>query len=97
MAISNESSVLMQARWDWSDNSVSGKWGTAYQVYRKNRAFVPADDAANGELQDGQPVVVTRNKVRGRGRALHIKFNTEPGKDAHILGWSINFDVLTDG
>jgi hypothetical protein len=48
-----------------------------------------------GEMQDGQPVVVTKNKVRGRGRALQLKFTAEAGKDAHILGWQTNFNVET--
>lgn len=96
MAITNESSILMQARWDWADNTVSGKWGTERQVYRKARAFVPPDDHPDGPLDDGVPIVVCRNKVRGRGRCLHLKFTCEPGKDAHILGWTINYDILTD-
>jgi len=32
--------------------------------------------------------VTTKNKIRGRGRALSLKFSTEPQKDCQILGWS---------
>lgn len=91
----NESSTIMQARWDWADNTVAGKWGSERQVYRKRRMFVPEDEVSD-ELQDGQPVIVTRNKVRGRGRCFQLKFSAEPGKDSHILGWATNFNVYTD-
>lgn len=84
----------MQARWDWADATHSGKWGVARQVYRQARPFIIADE--DGPFSDGMPVVVTRNKVRGRGRALSLKFECQPGEDAHILGWSINFDITTD-
>lgn len=96
MAVINEGSLFMQARWDWSNHTVAGKWGSSQQVYRHTRPFVPDSSQEAGPLQDGVPVVVTRNKVRGRGRALSIKFTCEPGKDAHLLGWSTNFIVLSE-
>jgi len=86
----NESSCLMSARWDWSDNEISGKVATAHQVYRHVRAFQPA---GAGPYEDGYPVVVTRNKVRGRGRALQLRFEGEPEKDTHILGYSTNYKI----
>lgn len=93
--VTNESSTLMQARWDWADNTVAGKWGSSRQVYRKSRVFTPST-TNTGTLDDGYPIVVTRNKVRGRGRSLHLKFAAEAGKDSHVSGWSINYTVLTD-
>lgn len=93
--VSNESSILMQARWDWADNTVAGKWGSANEIYRHKRQFV-LTGTPTGILEDGYPIVISRNKVRGRGRALHILFNTQAGMDAHLLGWSTNFIVLTD-
>lgn len=94
--LTNESSLLMQARWDWADNTIAGKWGTSQQVYRHKRQFMLGGSELAGDLPDGQPIVIARNKVRGRGRALHLSFVAEAGKDAHILGWSTNFIVLTD-
>jgi hypothetical protein len=82
----NESSTSMTAYWDWTDDAVSNKIGAATQVYKHVRAFVPsaADDV------NGYPVVVTRNKVRGRGRALQLKFEGAADKDSHLLGFNIN-------
>lgn len=83
----NESSNLMTAYWDWTDDSVSGKIGSQNETYRHVRGFVPsaADDV------DGYPVVVTRNKVRGRGRVLQLRFDGAATKDSHILGFSTNY------
>ena len=86
-------SLTMQARWDWADHTHAGKWGTAQECYRRRRMYVPG---ISDNFDDGVPVVVTRNKVRGRGRSLHLKFETTAGHDAYLLGWATNFDVLTD-
>ena len=85
----NESSTLLTPYWDWTDDAVSNKIGTQQEVYRHVRQFVPsaADDV------NGYPVVVTRNKVRGRGRALQLRFDGATDKDSHILGFTTNYKV----
>jgi hypothetical protein len=80
----------MTANWDWTDDNVSGKVSSKNQVYRHVRAFQPA---GAGPYEDGYPVVVTRNKVRGRGRVLQLRFEGEATKDTHILGFSTNYKV----
>jgi hypothetical protein len=88
-----ESSMTMQARWDWSDNVSAGKWGPTQECYRHRRMFISGDPDS---FDDGSPLVVTRNKVRGRGRSLHLKFTAGTNKDAHLLGWTTNFITLGD-
>lgn len=85
----NESSNLLTAYWDWTDDSVSGKVGSQNETYRHTRAFVPA---SSGDAS-GYPVVVTRNKVRGRGRVLQLRFDGAATKDSHILGFTTNYKV----
>jgi len=68
---------------------VSGKIGARSQVYRHVRQFVPV----NAGDVDGYPVVVTRNKVRGRGRVLQLRFEGAATKDSHIIGWATNYKV----
>ena len=87
----NESSLSMQARWDWSDHINAGEWGQEIEVYRHVRAYVPSD--TTDPFNSGYPVVVTRNKVRGRGRSLHLKFTGATGKDAHLLGYAVQYQV----
>ena len=84
-----ESSCFMQARWDWSDSSNSGKFGTEQEVYRHVKYYQPA--SAADTFDSGLPVIVTRNKLRGRGRCLHLRFRAGEGKDCYILGWSIEY------
>jgi hypothetical protein len=83
----NESSTLMRPVWDWADHINSNKFGPQQQVYRHRRLYQPVD--ADDTFDNGHPVVVTRNKLRGRGRVLHLRFDGEEAKDSHILGWSV--------
>jgi hypothetical protein len=85
------SSCYMQARWNWSDHANSGKFSDAKQVYRFRREYAPG--ASGDPFDNGEPVVVTRNKVRGCGKTLHLKFYTESGKDTHLLGWATVLDI----
>lgn len=87
----NESSCLMTGYWDWTDNSVSGKVGSQNQVYRHVRGYQPT--GAADTFDDGYPVVTTRNKVRGRGRVLQLRFDGEATKDTHLLGYSTNYKI----
>lgn len=84
----NPSSCLMQTRWDFTDNSYTGKWSDEYQVYRQLRPFFAEPSTP---FDDGYPLVITKNKIRGRGKALQMKWSSEPGKDMKIVGWSTTF------
>ena len=87
--LQNPSSCYMQARWDWADNSNSSKWGRRQQVYRILKDY--DNTPTSLDFDNGFPVTVTRNKVRGSGRALHLYFDSEDGKDFDIYGWAVHF------
>ena len=78
----------MQSRWDFTDNVYPGKWADEVQVYRQLRAFFTA---GAGPFDDGYPLVITKNKLRGRGKAVQFKFASEAGKDMKIVGWTGTF------
>lgn len=82
----NPSSIMVQSQWNWTNLASSGKWGSKFQAYRHKRLWIPADSTEG--FDDGDYVVTTKNKLRGRGRVLSLLFETEPGKDFHLLGWS---------
>jgi hypothetical protein len=84
----NESSCLMQTRWDFTDSAYAGKWQDPVQVYKQRRLFL-AD--AGDPFDDGYPLVISRNKLRGRGKAVQFKFASEEGKDMQIVGWTGTF------
>lgn len=81
------SACIMQARWDWANAIESGKWGQERQVYRLNKPFL----GAAGPFVYGREVVTTKNLVRGVGRALSLKFSSEPRKDMYLYGWAVKF------
>jgi hypothetical protein len=86
----NPSSVLIQSQWNWANAVNSNKWGPQQQAYRVARINMPT--TADGSIDNGFPVVVTRNKLRGRGKAFALRVDTEPGKDCQIVGWDMNLN-----
>ena len=85
--LSNQSGCQMQAKWDWTDNADANKWSTQQQVYRLRRIFIPTD--VTTPFNYGYTVITTKNKVRGHGKAMQLRFDTETDKDLVMLGWDI--------
>ena len=87
----NESWLEMTTKWNWSDHTKSGKESEPIQIYKHRRLYTPVD--VNDDFDNGQPVLVNRNKVRGRGRALNLYFYSDgtEEKPAHLLGWAIQY------
>lgn len=87
------SSCLLQTYWDWTDHSNSGKIDSSQEVYRFTRNYIPS--GFNDPFDNGYPVVTTRNKVRGRGRALHIILTSPEEYDCHLIGWGMEIQGLS--
>lgn len=68
-----DSSCYLQGLWDFSNSSDSGKWSTSQQIYNSG-IF-------------NRAVNHRRLKVRGKGKALQLKFTSEEGKPFNIVGW----------
>ena len=83
----NPSGCLVQAQWDWADSINSGKWGTAFQTYRYKRNYIPT--GASDTFDYGKNVIVTKSKLRGNGKALSLRIESEAGKDCKLLGWAV--------
>jgi hypothetical protein len=83
----NQSSCIVQARWEWSDSANSNRWGNPFQAYRYKRLYFPADSL--DPYDTGFSTIVTKNKLRGRGKVLSLKFSTEEEKNLHLYGWSM--------
>lgn len=81
------SSCLVQSQWNWANSTASGKWGTQFQAYRLLRNYIPT--GTEDTFDYGESVIVTKNKLRGSGKCLSLKFNSEQGKDIKILGWGV--------
>lgn len=91
-----QSSCYFQVKWDWADSQISNKWSTKRQAYRHTR--VPLMPNIPGSAFDiGYPVVVTKHKVRGSGRAIQFRFEcNEINRDFNLLGWSALFSGNTE-
>lgn len=80
------SSCKVQAMWDWSNSVNSNRWGREFQAYRYTRHYIPEE--ITDPYDTGFSTIVTRNRLRGRGKALSIKISSDPGYDLRIIGWS---------
>lgn len=84
----NPSACLVQAQWNWATSANSGKWGTQFQAYRFKRDYIPSGSADT--FNYGESVIVTKNKLRGSGKALSLKIQSSAGKDMRVLGWGVS-------
>ena len=82
------SSIMMTAYWDWSDGY--GRVSPAQQVYRFPRNYIVNEN--NLTFNHGHGIIVTKNRLRGKGRTLRLRLESEAGKDFEIHGWSMLID-----
>jgi hypothetical protein len=88
------SSCLFQVKWDWASSTAANKWSTKVEAYRHTR--LPMFSEGDLTFDTGYPIVVTRNKVRGTGRAIQFRFeNNQIGKDFDLLGWAVTYSGNT--
>lgn len=84
-----DNSCLVTARWEWTDDVKSGRHSNQQQAYKRQRVFIP-DDVLD-PFNDGFPVAPTKLKLRGKGKSLQLRFESETGKDFTLYGWAIPF------
>jgi hypothetical protein len=77
------SSLLVSTSWDFKET-----FTTPQQAYRlKQTVVVNPNDLTEFDYPDS--VITTRLKLRGHGRSMRIRYESEPGKDFLLLGWGI--------
>jgi hypothetical protein len=77
------SSCLLVAKWDFGRDS--SRWSNPSQIYRMvNYPVVDINDLTFDYPYD---TIVSRTKIRGKGRVLRLKFYSEAGKDFYLVGW----------
>ena len=92
-ALGSPSSCMMTTKWDWSANSYSNRWSRPVQVYRPRQFQIPT----TADLEEGFPVVVSNNKVRGNGKSVQFRFEcAEPDKNFDLLGWAVAYSGNTE-
>lgn len=84
------SSCHLQLRWDWNTTSQGNKWEDIGEIYKFRRPFY----GNNGDLHDdGESIVQTKTKLRGRGNALSMRFVGQEGKDFQLLGYATAYEA----
>lgn len=84
------SGCLLTGKWDWSNIQGSNRWTPQIQCYRFLRPYLV--DPNNLTFNYGQDVIVTKNKLRGKGRTLNLRFDSQAGKDFRLYGYSFIVD-----
>ncbi len=79
-----ESSLLVSSYWDFRNNTSS----SPQQAYRLKYTPV-VNESALSTWDYPESVVTTRLKMRGRGRSMRLRFESEQGKDFVLLGFGI--------
>lgn len=93
--LAHPSSCYFQVKWDWASSSMSNRYSTKIQAYRLTH--LPPFDVSNLAVDTGFPIVVTKNKVRGHGKAIQFRFeNNEIGSNFDLLGWAVNYSGNTN-
>lgn len=87
----HQSSCTIRVLWDWANSNNSNKWSPPFQAYRYPRAYYPA--SVDDPFDTGFQMIISKNKVRGRGRAISIMFTSSPKKEMHLYGWSLFLSV----
>lgn len=76
-----DSSCFMQAVFDFTTSGDSGKWSSQQQVVKSSNL--------------NRSINFRKLKIRGKGRALQLRFEGETGKPFTIIGWSISESTNT--
>jgi hypothetical protein len=79
--------IIVTAKWEWTGAESAGRWSRPQQAIKPKRFYIPQDQ--NNPNSDGHEVLFSKLKIRGHGKALTIRFESEDGKDFHILGWAV--------
>jgi hypothetical protein len=88
---SKPSSCLVQAQWNWANSANSGRWGTQFQAYKLLRNYIPS--GVSDPFDYGESVIITKHKLRGHGRCLSLKIQSEQGKALNLLGWGLSVNA----
>lgn len=79
-----ESSLLVSSYWDFRKQTSS----SAQQAYRLK--YMPVVDTGDlGSWNYPEEIVTTRLKMRGHGRSMRLRFESEQGKDFVLLGFGM--------
>jgi len=77
------SGCILTVKWDLSIDS--SRWSSPSQLYRM--VNYPIVDPNNLTFTYPYDTIVARTKIRGKGRVLRMRFESETGKELNLIGW----------
>ena len=94
MITSDVYGCLLTAKFDFAIDNVSGKWSTPQQAFKYSTLRFNKT-----VIEDAYPysVVDTRLRVRGTGRVVVYRYESEAGKDFELIGRVTPFTAETEG
>lgn len=94
MRLSTTYSALLTAKFDFAIDNASGKWSTPQQAYKYSTLRF---NKTLTEAAYPYSVVDTRLRVRGTGRVVVYRYESEAGKDFELIGRVTAFTAETEG
>ena len=95
MKVSETYSSLLTAKFDFAIDAGTGKWSKPQQAFKySTHRLAKVNDI---ESQYPYSVVDTRLRVRGTGRVVVYRYESEPGKDFELIGRVTPFTAETEG
>lgn len=88
------SACTLRGKWEWSDSETSNKWTNNMEAYYFKRSYFV--DPSDLDFDYGFDIILTKRKLRGKGRALRVRYESQAGKDFQLQGWSLVVDRYTD-
>lgn len=86
----NPSGCLFRGQWDFSNTINSNKWTPLREAYKYKKPYLPV--SLSDPYDTGYEVISSKNKLRGKGKAFSLYFETEPLKDCQVLGWNLTIN-----
>ena len=85
--LQNASSCLVQAQWDFMEETGSGLWSTQFEAYKFRNPII-IDTTNGGAFNHPQKVITTKTKIRGKGVSVKLRMESPAGHTMKLLGWS---------
>ena len=82
LTLNRRSGCLVSYGWDWAEN-----YSNPFQAYKLLKNYTPQD--SSDMFNYNRSVISTRNRIRGRGSSLGLRFESQEGKDMKLLGYGI--------
>jgi hypothetical protein len=86
---------MLTGKFDWSTDNASNKWSTPQQAYKLSTKRLAL--ASGIEADYPYAIIDTRLRLRGTGRAVVLRYESEPGKDFELVGRVTPFTAETEG